>query len=73
MLLPGRRDGDDPRFLENAGITPSDIGLIELQVDVQDLIKRGQTDDQIRQALDPDQELPHELLADVIAELRSRQ
>ena len=73
VLLPGRRDGDDPRFLERAGITPSDIGLIELQLDVQDLIKRGQTDDQIRQTLDADRELPHELLADVIAELRSHQ
>lgn len=73
VLLPGRRDGDAPRFLESAGITPSNIGLIELQIDVQDLIERGQTDDQIRQTLDPDQELPHELLADVIAEMRSRQ
>ncbi len=73
VLLPGRRDGDDPRFLERAGIMSSDIGLIELQLDVQDLIKRGQTDDQIRQALDPDEELPQGCLADVIAELRSRQ
>ena len=73
VLFPGRSDGDDPRFLESAVITPSDIGLVELQLDVQDLIKRGQTDDQIRQTLNPNRELPHELLADVIAELRSRQ
>ena len=73
VLLPGRRHGENPRFLESAGITPSDIGLVELQLDVQDLIKRGQTDDQIRQTLYADRELPHELLADVIAELRSRQ
>lgn len=73
VLLPGRRDGDNPRFLENAGITRSNIGLVDLQLDVQDLIERGQTDDQIRQTLDPDRELPRELLADVIAELRSRQ
>lgn len=73
VLLPGRRDGDAPRFLERAGITPSDIGLVELQLDVQDLIRRGQTDDQIRQALNPDRELPQDVLADVIADLRSRQ
>ena len=73
VLLPGRRDGDNPRFLENTGITRSNIGLVDLQLDVQDLIERGQTDDQIRQTLDPDRELPRELLADVIAELRSRQ
>ena len=51
VLLPGRRDGDDPRFLERAGIMSSDIALIDLQLDVQDLIKQGQTDDQIRQIL----------------------
>ena len=73
VLLPGRRDRDAPRFLESAGITRSEIGLVDLQLDVQDLIKQGQTDDQIRQTLAPDRELPHELLADVIAELRSRQ
>ena len=73
VLLPGRRDRDAPRFLESAGITRSNIGLVDLQLDVQDLIKRGQTDDQIRQTLDADRELPHELLSDVIAELRSRQ
>lgn len=73
VLFPGRSDGDDPRFLESAGITPSDIGLVELQLDVQDLIKRGQTDDQIRQTLNPNRELPQDFLADVIAELRSRQ
>ena len=73
VLLPGRRDGDDPRFLGRAGITPSDIAVIDLRLDVQDLIKRGQTDDQIRQVLDPNEELPQGCLADVIAELRSRQ
>jgi hypothetical protein len=73
VLLPGRREGDDPKFLACAGITPSDVGLIELQIDVQTLIERGDADNQIQQNLDPDRELREGFLADLIAELRSRQ
>lgn len=72
VLLPGRRDGDHPRFLEEIRITPSDIGLIEMQLDVQHLIEKGETDDQIQKTLDPDHELPSGILADVIAALRLR-
>lgn len=72
VLLPGRREADNPRFLEGAGITASEIGLVELQIDVQTLIARGDSNDQIQHELDPDRELPEGLLADVIAELRSR-
>jgi hypothetical protein len=71
VLLPGRRDADHPKFLEAAGITQSDLSLVDLQIDVQTLIKRGDSDDQIRQELDPHRELPNGYLADVIAELRS--
>jgi len=73
VLLPGRREADDPRFLEGAGITASDLGLVELQLDVQALIERGDSDDRIQQELDPDNELPENLLADLIGDLRSRQ
>jgi len=72
VLLPGRREADNPQFLAGAGITVSDLAQVELQLDVQTLIERGDSDDRIRQELDPDGELPAGLLADLIGELRSR-
>jgi len=72
VLLPGRSEADSPQFLAGAGIAASDIGLVELQLEVQTLIERGDSDEQIRQELDHDGELPEGLLADVITELRDR-
>jgi hypothetical protein len=72
VLLPGRSEADSPQFLAGAGIAASDIGLVELQLDVQTLIERGDSDEQIRQELDHYGDLPEGLLADVITELRDR-
>lgn len=45
VLLPGRSEGDNPQFLAGAGITESDLGYVELQLDVQTLIERGDSNE----------------------------
>lgn len=72
VFLPGRGEADDPQFLQAVGITPSGIGLIDLQIDIQTLIERGDSDEQIlRELADP--EIPSAFIADQIRALRSHE
>ncbi len=72
VLLPGRRDADSVGFLESAGISTTDIGLIELQIDIQTLIERGDSDAQIVDQLGSDGDVEPSELRAAIAVFRGR-
>jgi hypothetical protein len=68
VLLPGRNERERPQFLEAAAVTESEIGMVDLSLDIQTLLGRGLSDEQIIRDL----ELESELAAGLIAELRRR-
>jgi hypothetical protein len=70
VLLPGRKESDRPEFLAAAGITPSDLALADLAMDITTLLAQGRTDDQIVEELEIS--LPQKEAKDLVAELRRR-
>jgi hypothetical protein len=68
VLLPGRREHERPEFLEVAGVTPSDIAVVDLSLDIETLLDLGRSDSEIIEEL----ELQSSLAADLVAELRRR-
>lgn len=72
VLLPGRREPDNPQFLAGVGITDSDLSVLELQLDIQTLVARGYSDEQIQSELFSDSGQSTEDLQELVAALRSR-
>jgi hypothetical protein len=72
VLLPGRHEANSVDHLESAGISTTDLDLIELQIDIQTLIERGDSDVQIVAELGSDGGIDPTALAAAIAVLRSR-
>ncbi len=72
VLLPGRREPDDQQFLAGVGITGSDLSVIELQLDIQSLLERGYSDEQICSELFSDGGQSIEDVHALVAALRSR-
>jgi orotate phosphoribosyltransferase-like protein len=66
--LPGRKEFERQEFLSAAGITPSEIASVDLAMDIQTLIEKGRSDEEIVEEL----ELALEGAKDLIAEIRSR-
>lgn len=68
VLLPGRKDLDQPKFLEAAGVTEDQMDVIDQAMDIQTLLAAGKSDEEICQTL----ELTSEQDQDFVAELRGR-
>ena len=70
VLLPGRKEWDRYEFLEVAGVTASDIALVDLSMDIATLLDLGRTDDQIIEELEIS--LPQAAAKCLVVELRHR-
>ena len=68
VLLPGRKEFEQPEFLIAIGITPSDTALADLGMDIDTLLDRGSSDDEIIEKL----EIAIPGAKDLVAELRYR-
>jgi hypothetical protein len=68
VLLPGRREFESPQFLEAAGITESDIAQVDLVMDIDTLLERGKSDDEIIAEL----ELTLPTAKELVAAIRER-
>ena len=69
VLLPGRKDPDEEDFLAQARIAPSEITLKELSLDIDSLLERGFTDEQILDELEVSGDAEAQQL---VADLRDR-
>jgi len=52
VLLPGRKEYDGQGFLAAAGVTSSDIDLVEMMIDIETLVARGQSNSEIIDSLE---------------------
>jgi hypothetical protein len=68
VLLSGRDEHERPDFLAAARITPSDVAMVDLVLDIETLLERGRSDAEIISEL----ELPAETYTELIAEIRRR-
>ncbi|HEV3342105.1 MAG TPA: hypothetical protein VG125_17190 [Pirellulales bacterium] len=67
VLLPGRTETESADFLAAAAVTESEIDLVDVSLDIQTLLHRGRTDEEILCELEL-----RESCRDLIAELRRR-
>jgi len=69
-LLPGREVFERPEFLAAARVTRFQIDLVDLCLDIEALLARGRTNDEIAQELELDGSAQE--FKDLVAELRRR-
>jgi|GEM_PF-1509322 len=68
VLLPGRKEYENRAFLEGAGVSQSDIAVVDLSVDIDTLLDRGRSNSEIIEEL----ELQSLAAVDLLSELRRR-